>query len=492
LAPEFDFGTPVFHFLSPEFHFGTAEFHFGAPEFHFPGPEFDFGTPEFHFLSPEFHFGTPEFHFLGREFHFGAAEFEFGTQFIRGMTVKILLVVSRPPFPPRRGDQMRAVQALEFLGAAHEVTLLAPRGGEAPPPLGLKLRFETYEPPGPLAKILGVAGAFFRGRPLQSGLFRSRDLARKLRVLTPRHDLVVLQLERLIGHLPDLGNSPLVVDLIDSLALNLERRADFDFWLWRPALRFEAARLLQAERRLAARAAQVLVVSKRDRRYLEERLGLERTANVAVVPLAMPVPEDLPPTLKLWKKPDQEPAFEVAESGGRPILAITGNLGYFPTVDGALWFLDQVWPAVRAARPAVRLQFAGTRPPARLRAAIPQAGAGLIDSPPDLRALLAQATLALAPMRAGSGLPVKILEAWSVGVPVVATPWAAAGVSGRAGEDLAVVEPDPAAWCREILRLLDDPAERRRLVENGRRRLASDYGAESVAARWRSAIGQRE
>lgn len=383
---------------------------------------------------------------------------------------------------------MRAVQALEFLGAAHEVTLLAPRAGDAPPPIKPTVRLETYEAPGRLAKACGVLGALLIGRPLQSGLFRSRDLARKLRGLAPRHDLVVLQLERLIGHLPDLGNTPLVVDLIDSLALNLEKRAEFDSWLLRPALRFEATRLLKAEQRLAARAAKVLVVSKRDRRYLEERLGLERTANVEVVPLAMTIPEDLPPTLKLWKKPNREPAFEVAESGGRPLLAITGNLGYFPTVDGALWFLRHVWPAVRAARPQVRFLLAGSRPSARLRAATLRAGAELIDSPPDLRALLSQATLALAPMRAGSGLPVKILEAWSVGVPVVATPWAAAGVSGRAGEDLAVVETDPAAWCREILRLLDDPADRRRLVENGRRRLAADFRAESVSARWRAAI----
>jgi polysaccharide biosynthesis protein PslH len=409
--------------------------------------------------------------------------------------VKILLVVSRPPFPPRRGDQMRAVQALEFLGAAHEVTLLAPSGGGTPPSTRPGLRIETHEAPGSLAKVLGVARALFSGQPLQSGLFRSGDLARKLRTLAPRHDLVLLQLERLIGHLPDLGSAPLVVDLIDSLALNVERRADFDSWPARPALRIEAARLLKAERRLAERAAKVLVVSERDRRYLKEHLGPELAAKVKVVPLAMSIPEELPPTLKLWKKPGaaageeiDERSFEVAGDAERPLLAITGNLGYFPTVDGALWFLAQVWPAVRAARPEVRLAFVGARPSPRLRGAIARAGAELIESPPDLRAILFRATLALAPMRAGSGLPVKILEAWAAGVPVLATPWAAAGVSGRAGEDFAVAEPDPAAWCREILRLIDDPAERRRLAENARKRLAADYGAENVAAGWRAAV----
>ncbi len=493
MAPEFHFGTPEFHFLSPEFHFlspefhfGTAEFEFGTAEFHFPDREFHFGTPEFHFFGPEFHFGA-------REIDFGGPEFDFAARSHRGMTVKILIVVSRSPYPPRRGDQMRAVQTLEVLGTTHEITLLAPTDTNAPTRLGSGIRLLTYRPPGRFAKILGVGRAALSGQPLQSGLFRSGDLASKLRALAPRHDLVLLQLERLVGLLPDLGETRLVVDLIDSLALNFERRAEFDALLLRPALRFEAARLLAAERQLARRASKILVVSERDRRYLEERLGPELADKVEVVPLGVSIPEELPPTLKLWKRPaggaTEESTFEVAADARRPLLAITGNLGYFPTIDGSLWFLGEVWPKLHAARPEVRLLFAGARPPARLRAAISRAGAELIESPTDLRAILGHATLAIAPMRAGSGLPIKILEAWSAGVPVLTTPWTAAGVSGRAGEDLAVVEPDPAAWCREIRRLLDDPAARQRLVENARQRLAADFCKESVAARWRAAIG---
>ncbi len=413
----------------------------------------------------------------------------------RRSNVKILLVVSRSPFPPRRGDQMRAVQALEILGSEHQITLVTPRGGQPPAELGGRVRFETYEPPGRFARLVGVAGAAVQGQPLQAGLFRSSDLARKLRTLAPRHDLVVLQLERLIGHLPDLLGVPLVVDLIDSLSLNFERRADFDSWIWRPALRFEAARLLGAERRLASRAFKVLVVSERDRHYLEGRLGPELAAKVAVVPLSMSIPEDLPPTLRLWKRPGEAWAgaaavdpIEPGEPKERPLLAMTGNLGYFPTLDGALWFLESVWPLVRAARPEVRFVLAGARPPRRLRTAIARGGAELIESPPDLRSILKGATLALAPMRAGSGLPVKVLEAWLEGVPVVATPWAAEGVSGHAGLDLAVVEPQPAGWCGEILRLLGDPGARARLVARARERLAADYGAEIVADRWRAAI----
>ena len=393
-----------------------------------------------------------------------------------GDGLKILLATSRWPFPPRRGDQVRALQTLELLGGAHEVTLVAPVSGAIVP---LPCRVEGYEPAGWLRGFAGVVRAGMAGRPLQSGLFHSPDLARKLRALAPAHDLAILQLERLVGHFGDLGGVPVIVDLIDSLALNVERRAAFDRAILRPALRFEAARLLAAEGRLAERARKVLVVAERDRRFLCDRLSPQLAAKVEVLPLAI---DEVPPP----------GAGERAEPGGgqegAPTLAITGNLGYFPTADGALWFLAEVWPRLRAARPGVRLLLAGDRP-AGLRAAAISPGVELIESPTDLHAILAGATLALAPMRAGSGLPVKILEAWSLGVPVLATPWAAAGTSGVPGEDFAVAEPRGDAWVETILRLIQNPAERARLAESARRRLAAGYSTEVVRARWLAAVG---
>jgi glycosyltransferase involved in cell wall biosynthesis len=83
-------------------------------------------------------------------------------------------------------------------------------------------------------------------------------------------------------------------------------------------------------------------------------------------------------------------------------------------------------------------------------------------------------------MRCGSGVPIKVLEAWSVGVPVVATPWAVAGTSGRQGEDFRLVGTHPIEWVHAIEELLNDPVARQRLAESGRRRLESDYSREAV------------
>jgi polysaccharide biosynthesis protein PslH len=383
--------------------------------------------------------------------------------------MKILLVTSRYPWPPRRGDQMRAVQVLDFLADEHEVTLLAPATDrDQPPPTGAPFRVELYRLGGGAALAAGMARAVAGRLPLQSGLFHQPDLARRLRELAPRHDLGILQLVRLAGHAGDFGATPIVVDLIDSLSLNFTSRAAVERWWLAPLFRLEARLLARAERRLAEGAERVLVVCERDRQALVDRLPPELGAKVAVVRLAV-------------SEIQSEPS---SDGDGGPILAITGNLGYFVNADAVTWWLRDVWPQLRRLRPDVRLVIAGDRPGRALRRAVEKAGARLIVSPPDLRAVLAQATVSLAPMRCGSGVPVKILEAWSAGVPVVASPWAAAGTSGRPGEDFLVADQSSAEWVTAVTGLLDDPSARRRLIENGRRRLAADYSRETVRRQW--------
>lgn len=389
--------------------------------------------------------------------------------------MKILLVTSRYPWPPRRGDQIRAVQALDFLAGEHEVTLLTPEPGrdQPAPPADAPYRVELYRPSRTAALLPGMARVLLRNHPLQSVLFYQPDLGRRLRELAPQADLGILQLVRLAIHLDDFGDTPILVDLIDSLSLNFSLRAAVDrLWL-RPLLHLEAHLLGIGERRLAERAAGVIVVCSRDRQALVNRLPPETAPRVSVVHLAMRERRAEPPQ-------ERERLGTDGESG--PTLAITGNLGYFVNVDAVTWWLDEVWPAVRQARPDIRVVVAGDRPAPQIRRAVAKAGprVRLIESPRDMRSILAQATLALAPMRCGSGVPVKVLEAWAVGVPVIATPWAVAGTSGRQGEDFRVVGMHPIEWVTAILELLGDPAARERLSANGRRRLAADYSRDVV------------
>lgn len=373
---------------------------------------------------------------------------------------------------------MRTVQTLESLADVHPVTLLAPKpgAGDGRPPRDLAGRFElvTYRPPGAAGQARGLLWALATGRPLQSGLYDTPDLRRRLRDRAAQVDLVLLQLVRLAEYSDELEGLPMVVDFIDSLSLNFTRRADLDPPWRRPLWRLEARRLRRAERRLFERARRTVVVSPRDRQWLADGwdLGGNQRGRLPVVPLAVTGEEP-----EVDRGPEEEP----------PVLALTGNLGYWANVDAAHWWLAEVWPELKRRRPEVRLVVAGARPPKRLARAVSAAGGELITSPPDLRAVLARATIALAPLRGGSGVPVKVLEAWAVGVPLVVSPWAAAGTTGKSGEDFLVAETREQ-WLGALLELLDDPHRRRQLRRAGRLRLATDHSFEQVRERWRSVI----
>jgi len=415
--------------------------------------------------------------------------------------VRVLLATGRPPWPPWRGDQLRARQLVEALAPEHEVTWLSPPAagggvtwlspptagggvtwpsplaagggvtwlapaadGEPAPPAGV--RRETYRLRGAAAAALLASPGVLRGWPLQALPFRQPDLGRRLRALAPEHDVVVLQLARLLPHLPDVGNTPLVVDLIDCLSLNATTRAAVDRAPLRPLLRLEARRLAAAEVRLIVASRAALVVCERDRQALV-RLAPALADRIHVAPIAV---GEIAGAAAANTVGDSAGAMTPTRASDAPTVVLTGNLGYFPNRDALRFFLAEVWPPLRRAVPSAQLLVAGDRPSRGATRRVAAAGGALVARPPDLRALLASATVAVAPLRCGSGVPLKVLDAWAAGVPVIASAFAAAGVAAEPDRDLLVAD-SPREWVAQVQRLLADAALRSRLADGGRARL---------------------
>jgi glycosyltransferase involved in cell wall biosynthesis len=380
---------------------------------------------------------------------------------------------------------MRALQTVELLAARHRVTLLAPEPPpgapqQTPPPRDLPYDLQLYPSPGGLRPWAGLPVrllcAWVRGLPLQTAFFPHGPLGDAVGRLAPEHDLAVLQTVRLAGVVDRLGATPFVVDLIDSLALSFARRARREPWL-SPLWRVESRRLAAAEDRLVVASRGAVVVAERDRDAMIERMG-ERAGRVRVVPVAVEGAEGVAGDSR---QVDDQPV-------GPPVLVVTGNLGYFPTVEGLRWFLDEVWPTLSRRRPEVSLCLAGSRLPKALARRARELSVDLVDRPSDdeLAAILAGATLALAPLRAGAGQPMKVIEAWAAGLPVVATGWAARGTTGVPGRELVVPADDASrdSWVATIEELLDDAGRRRALAVAARKRLSADYSRAGVARAW--------
>jgi len=274
------------------------------------------------------------------------------------------------------------------------------------------------------------------------------------------------QLVRAASYLP--AGVPAVVDLIDALSANFARRAASDRGPLGAAAAWEARRLAQFEPRVAAGAARVLVVSEAERAALGE-------ARVTVVPNGV-----------------DTVAFPYREDGRLPgRIVFAGNLGYFPNVDAARWLARDIFPRVRAVVPAAELRLVGARPARAVRALAALPGVSLAVAVPAMAPELAAATVAVVPVRAGSGLQNKVLEAMAAGTPVVTTPRAAAALDAQPGEHLLVAE-DAAGLAAAALDLLANAARARALARAARalveRRYRWEDSAEGVAAAWRHAV----
>ena len=387
--------------------------------------------------------------------------------------MRILVVAGRHPFPPRRGDELRAIQCATALASRHQVTLLVPESPfSGTIPIDLPFRVETFRRRRTLLPA-AMLGALANGLPNKNAFFAFPALAPRLEELRSTVDLVVLQLVRLASVLPALDGPPLIVDFVDSLSLNFPSRARRDRPWLRPLFELEAARVAQSEAKLLDRARVALLVSDRDRQDLERRVDPSQHGRLRTVPIAVA------PGAADRRSGDPWPADARAPERRAETLVFSGNFGYFVNRDALRWFLARVWPRLRRERPGLRLLAAGSRAPAALRREIARVGAELLDDPPDLRAVLAGATIAVAPRQCGRGMPIKVLEAWSAGTPVVASSWGAAGVDGEGALEVA---DDPDQWVATIVRLLDTPERRTALAAAARARLSRRYSPEAVRA----------
>ena len=140
----------------------------------------------------------------------------------------------------------------------------------------------------------------------------------------------------------------------------------------------------------------------------------------------------------------------------QPVVLFTGALGRPDNSRGVSWFIERMWPRVRAAVPAARLVIAGANPPESLRAlAERSSGVELTGFVETLEPHYAAANVFIAPLRTGAGVKFKTLDAMLRGVPVVATEVGAEGIDAR--ELFAAVTDDEAAFADAVIAELRTP-----------------------------------
>ncbi len=289
-----------------------------------------------------------------------------------------------------------------------------------------------------------------RGRAVPESLtWSTRRLLERLEEIGPA--LVVVVSTRAFDLRIADGPWSTVLDYVDSLARSYRDRAAVLGGVRRVGYAALARSHARAEATLGRHHLHTVAAGWAD----AHRLGAEWVP-VVVDPTLTPLPAS-------------EPRFDVI---------FFGTLRYPPNVD-ALRRLSAIWPRVTATRPGTSALIAGADPSPQVRELALSNDWELVSNYSSLAEVAARARIAVAPLSRTAGIQIKVLDAAVLELPQVVTTAALAGLAP--GLPLDPVDEDDAL-VREILRLLEHPADAAAGARALRVRVAEEYGV----PRWAS------
>ncbi|GJM20154.1 MAG: biofilm formation protein PslH [Planctomycetota bacterium] len=370
--------------------------------------------------------------------------------------MQVLFVAHRAPFPPDKGDRLRAWRHLTRLSELGPVDIVAQADDEASARVareGLaKICREVHVHTRRRLPALGQVGwALVSGASLTVAWLRDARVERSLRELGARHDYD-------LGWAFSSGTGPWIerarvprriMDLCDLDALKWSALAHDQAgprgWVYG----LEARRLLPLELGLSERCELSLLSTQQEVSDL-----CERTTPRRIEVLTNGVP---------WEQSSELPA----PSEAPPVIGFLGQMDYPPNVAAARELALQVLPRVRERVPDAQLAILGRQPTAELRAL---ASPGVIDVTGEVDsvpAALGGLRAFCAPLDRGRGIPNKILESMAAGRPTLVSSWSAKALQGVPGRDYLVA--DGAEGRAELLaELLADPTRCDELGAAGR------------------------
>jgi glycosyltransferase involved in cell wall biosynthesis len=167
-------------------------------------------------------------------------------------------------------------------------------------------------------------------------------------------------------------------------------------------------------------------------------------------------------------------------------VVFVGSFDWQPNVDGAIWLVNKVWPKVVERYPDAHLSLVGRNPSEPLKA-LASDTVTVTGSVPSVTEYIEKASLCAVPLWIGSGMRLKILEAFALGRAVISTSLGAEGIAYTDGQDI-VISDKAEEFADEMVSLLKNPDRCRELAISARKLVEEKYSWEQVTRDFREEI----
>lgn len=318
--------------------------------------------------------------------------------------MKLLIVLSRFPYPLDKGDKLRAFHFLRLLAEHHEIHLFCLTEE--------KISEKSYQTVKSFCKsirvvklnkfqiALNLMKAMFSSLPFQVAYFYKPTIKKILEnyfnEIKPDH--VFCQLLRMAEYCIDL-NCKKTLDYQDVFSYGVKRRLSVSPFYLKSILKSEYNRLINYEKKVFDLFDNKIIISETDRDLIphDDNKLIEIISNGVDFDFFKPI--------------DCRKEFDVV---------FTGNMAYPPNVDAALFLLKEIIPLAEKKCGKLKVAIAGANPHQAL-VALKSDYVTVTGWVEDIRLYYAQSKVFIAPMRIGTGLQNKLLEAMSMQIPCITT-----------------------------------------------------------------------
>ncbi len=225
---------------------------------------------------------------------------------------------------------------------------------------------------------------------------------------------------------------------------------------------YEYLRALRFERRAIQRFDEVHLCTTANRRFLESYLS------------------ESPPLYEGLRAGIDVERYHYVDSGRESnTLLFVGNFKHPPNQEALTWFVRQVLPTILEKRRQARLLVVGAQASQAFADSIAGPGVEFVGEVEDIREPLSRYSVFLAPILTGSGVRVKLLEAFAAGIPVVSTPLGAEGLTETKAVIAALAE-GAQPFAAQVLHLLENPKDAQKMARAARLEVEANWDSATI------------
>ena len=360
--------------------------------------------------------------------------------------MRILFLAHRLPYPPNKGEKMRALGELTALSQRHDVDLFCfyddPEDGQYVDAVRKYCR-DCYA-----ERIPWFRGRFqalvasVLNRSFSLAFFASRTMTRRVgdALASRDYDLIFVYCSAMAQYVQHVAGIPRVLDMVDVDSNKWMQYARNNpaplSWLWRR----EALRLAAYENLLAREFTTTVLCTDLEASVLSQNSSSQK---IRVLTHMLDVPSFDPHKVEITSE----------IKARQPYIIFTGSMDYLPNVDAVCYFHQEIFPRIRAVVPEVQFAIVGRNPTRQVSQLASDPAVWVTGSVPDTRPYLRGAVAAVVPLRIACGLQSKILEAMSMGLPTIATPQPAMALPDSL-RSLVMVGTEPEDFAARVVEVI--------------------------------------